>query len=70
MGVWELSAETERKVKSGTIAASFSSTILLKLLRPDTRDVSQAGNRLGTKKCKGCGKIQDNALLTSYTEVY
>ena len=31
---------TEGKVKSGTIAASFPSTILLMLLRPDTRDVS------------------------------
>lgn len=64
MGTWELSAETERNVKSGTIVASFPSTISLMLLRSDTRDVSvtQAGNRQWTKKCKGCGKIQDNLL--------
>lgn len=73
MGAWELSAETEKKVKSGTIAASFPSTILLMLLRPDTRDASvihTGWKQARDKKMKGCGKIQNNSLLISYTEVY
>lgn len=55
MGSQELFAETERKVKSCSIATSFPLTILRVLLRPE-QELSQlstkAGNRQGTKKKK------------------
>lgn len=74
MGPQELFAKTERKVKSCSISASFPLTILLVLLRP-AQEVShpqklESGKEQQQQKSKGYGKIQDNSLLTCYTELY